>query len=210
MKKIILLGILIFLVSGCTSIKSRNLNELVIDMVSSNVKTTNVSRNGYRFYLPKGINIRESKGFNEILDDVFYEYYLYVDVVEYHNQTEFSYKTNSNAYYSRSLENNGKKGYIEINNYKNNQYLIEIMYNYAKIEVVVYQEDINHAVAYAMAVLTSITYNDNVIENYLSSSILNSNEEEFDIFEVIGRDQYLQVTDEEEKTQEKNDTDYIN
>lgn len=210
MKKIILLGILIFLVSGCTSIKSRNLNELVIDMVSSNVKTTNVNRNGYRFYLPKGINIRESKGFNEILDDVFYEYYLYVDVVEYHNQTEFSYKTNNNAYYSRSLENNGKKGYIEINNYKNNQYLIEIMYNYAKIEVVVYQEDINHAVAYAMAVLTSITYNDNVIENYLSSSILNSNEEEVDIFEVIGRDQYLQVTDEEEKTQEKNDTDYIN
>ncbi len=210
MKKIILLGILIFLVSGCTSIKSRNLNELVIDMVSSNVKTTNVSRNGYRFYLPKGINIRESKGFNEILDDVFYEYYLYVDVVEYHNQTEFSYKTNNNAYYSRSLENNGKKGYIEINNYKNNQYLIEIMYNYAKIEVVVYQEDINHAVAYAMAVLTSITYNDNVIENYLSSSILNSNEEEVDIFEVVGRDLYLQVTDEEEKTQEKNDTDYIN
>lgn len=184
MKKIILLGILIFLVSGCTSIKSRNLNELVIDMVSSNVKTTNVNRNGYRFYLPKGINIRESKGFNEILDDVFYEYYLYVDVVEYHNQTEFSYKTNNNAYYSRSLENNGKKGYIEINNYKNNQYLIEIMYNYAKIEVIVEKRDIKKSVANAISILSSIEYNKSILSNLMGENVLQFKEQELNIFET--------------------------
>lgn len=186
MKKIILLSILIFLVSGCTSIESRNLDELVADMVSSNVKTTNVSRNGYRFYLPKGITIKESKGFNEILEDIFYEYYLYVDVVEYHSQTDFSYKTNSNAYYSRGLENNGKKGYVEINNYKNDQYLIEIMYNYAKIEVIVDEDKCNEALLSAINILKSIKYNDDIIANLLGDDVLKFYEEEFDIFSTKG------------------------
>jgi hypothetical protein len=210
MKKIFLLSILVLLLTGCTSIEKDSLENIINDTVSSKVTTTNVNRNGYRYYLPRGLSIKNSSSFNETLTDQKYIYYLYVDVVSYLNKVDFSYNTNNEAKYSKTIEENNKLGYIEINNYKNDQYLIEIMYNYAKIEVVAYEKDINKCVTYAMVVLSSVTYNDYVIENYLSSSVLDSTEEEFDIFEIVGRDNYLQFTDEETSTDEAIDPDYIN
>jgi len=196
--------------TGCTSIKKSDLNDIIHQAISTAVNTTNVNRNGYRYYLPKGLSLKNSKSFNEVLEDELYHYYLYVDIVSYHHKTNFQYSINQKAYYSKNMEINGKKGYIEINNYKNNQYLIEIMYNYAKIEVVVYESDIHHAVAYAMVVLNSVTYNDNVIEKYLSNSTLDGSEEGFDIFEIVGSDNYLQITEDTSSGEVKKDPDYIN
>ena len=99
---------------------------------------------------------------------------------------------------------------MEINNYKNNQYLIEIMYNYAKIEVVVYEKDIKNVLANAMTIISSISYNDNIIINYLASSSFEGNEEVFNIFEIVGRKDFLQVTDEETQEEEIRDPDFIN
>ena len=76
-------------------------------------------------------------------------------------------------------------GYIEINEIKDNQYLIEIMYNYAKIEVMVEKEFIKEAVANILSVLTSIDYNDTVIKNKLDSHVLSSYEETVDIFKTV-------------------------
>ena len=45
------------------------------------------------------------------------------------------------------------------------------------------ERDINKCVAYAISILTSIAYNDNVIENYLGDDIFLSSEEAYDIFE---------------------------
>lgn len=210
MKKIILLCISLLFLTGCTSIEKKSLDNLTSEIVNSKVTTTNVNRNGYRYYLPKGLCLKKSSSFNEIFTDQKYYYYLYVDVVRFHNQVSFNYKTNTDAYYSKALEIGNKQGYIEINNYKNNQYLIEIMYNYAKIEVVVYEEDIKSSVAYAMVVLSSVTYNDYVIEKYLTSSVIDSIEEEFDIFEIVGSDHYLEFAEEEASSTEVKDPDYIN
>ena len=210
MKRIFLLCMLVMLVTGCTSIKSSEISSIVNETLSSVINITNTNRNGYSYYLPRGISVKSTKSFNERLEDDLYQYYLYVDVVSYNNKTSFKYIKNNKAYFSSNLENNGKYGYIEINNYTNNQYLIEIMYNYAKIEVVVYEKDIKNVLANAMTIISSISYNDNIIINYLASSSFEGNEEVFNIFEIVGRKDFLQVTDEETQEEEIRDPDFIN
>lgn len=210
MKKIFLLAILVILLTGCTSIKKETIENITYNTTHSKVSTTNVNRNGYRYYLPHGISVIDSTNYNEILTDQKYKYYLYVDIVSYNKKIDFNYNLNKQAKYSEKLENNGKFGFIEINNYKNDQYLIEIMYNYAKIEVVAYEKDLNECVTYAMVVLTSVTYNEDVIEKYLASSTLDTVEESFDIFEIIGSDNYLEFKDDIGTGESTNDPDYIN
>ena len=210
MKKLFLLGFVLIFLSGCTSIENSSIGGILSDSINSRVDTTNVNRNGYRYYLPKGLFIKSSKEFNEIISDQKYLYYLYVDIVSYDSEVGFSYMVNQDAYYSANLVNQNKNGFIEINNYDNDQYLIEIMYNYAKIEVVAYERDIKKVVAYAMSILTSITYNNSVIENYLGDDIFESSEEKYDIFEIVGSDNYLQFTEDIEETDEIRDPDYVN
>ena len=73
-----------------------------------------------------------------------------------------------------------------------------------------YEKDIKKVVAYAMSILTSITYNNSVIENYLGEDIFESSEEKYDIFEIVGSDNYLQFTEDIEVTDEIRDPDYVN
>ena len=210
MKKLFLLVAILFVLTGCTCVQSSSIEEILNQSMNSLVDVVNVNRKGYSYYLTRRLNIKPSNDYNEIISDEKYLYYLYVDIVSYNSKIAFNYNANKEAYYSASLANNGQKGYIEINNYENDQYLIEIMYNYAKIEVIVYERDINKCVAYAISILTSIAYNDNVIENYLGDDIFLSSEEAYDIFEIVGSDNYLQFTDEVTETEEVNDPDYIN
>ena len=213
MKRIFLLCILVMLVTGCTSIKSSEISSIVNKTLSSVLNITNTNRNGYSYYLPRGISVKSTKSFNERLEDDLYQYYLYVDVVSYNNKTGFKYTKNNAAYFSSNLENNGKYGYIEINNYTNNQYLIEIMYNYAKIEVIVAEKDIKGSLAYAMAILDSVTYNDTVLGSLMGDNVLNSNELEYNIFETAkSESNYLEIVeqyDQYKKEDEVPDTDFI-
>ena len=209
MKKVFLLGVLLLALTGCSSIQNSNIDTILSNSVNSKVTTTNINRLGYSYYLPKGLVIKSSKDFNEIISDQRYLYYLYVDIVSYDSEITFNYKINNNAYYSANLNNNSKKGYIEVNNYENDKYLIEIMYNYAKIEVIAYEKDIKNVVAYAMSILSSITYNDNIIENYLGDDVFLSTEEAYDIFEIVGSDNYLEFTEDVEENDEAIDPDYI-
>ena len=210
MKKVFLLVAIIILFSGCSNINENSIDGIISDALNSPIDTTNVSRMGYEYYLPRGLIVWSSTDFNEILTDQKYLYYLYVDVVSYDSNVTFEYTKNTNSYYSSNLNYKNQLGYIEINLYENNQYLIEIMYNYAKIEVVAYESDINNVVAYAISILSSITYNNNVIENYLVDDVFLSSEEAYDIFEIVGSDNYLEFTEETEETDEIIDPDYIN
>ena len=210
MKKVFLLCIFIIFLTGCTSIKNSDLDVLVNEVVASNVNILNVNKSVYRYYLPKGFSLVSSDNYNEVITNHKYNIYLYVDIVSYNNRTNFNYNINKKAYYSRNLGNKDKKGYIEINNYEKDKYLIEIMYNYAKIEVMVFQEDIKEIVTYVMSIISSITYNDNVIKNTLSSSRLDEFEESFNIFEIVGSDNYLQFSEEVVTDDRVKDPDYVN
>lgn len=189
MKKYILV-ITLLLLCGCTNINNANVQDITKEVLGSKINSYNEYRTGYKYYLPQGLNVNSSKKYNEILNDDKYKYYLYVDLVSYLKKTELSYKVNENAYLSMTLDD---KGYLEINE-KNDKYLIEIMYNYAKIEVIVEKEDINKCVTNALIVLSTITYTDDIVKNLLSIDEVTSSEEKFSVFDEDASDSnFLEV-----------------
>ena len=209
MKKIIIIIGLLLALTGCTNIKDLSYEQIAQNFGVESPRV-NEFRTGYKYYLPRGMQVQDSTIFNEVLDDGRYNYYLYVDAVSYINKVEYDYEEKSGTEFSARITNGDKFGYIEVNLRENDKYLVEIMYNYAKIEVIAYESDIKKCVAYAISILTSVAYNDNVIENYLGDDIFLSSEEAYDIFEIVGSDNYLQFTDEVEQTEEVRDPDYIN
>lgn len=189
MKKCILV-ITLLLLCGCTNINNASVQDITKEVLGSKINSYNEYRTGYKYYLPQGLNVNLSKKYNEILNDDKYKYYLYVDLVSYLKKTELSYKVNENAYLSMTLDD---KGYLEINE-KNDKYLIEIMYNYAKIEVIVEKEDINKCVTNALIVLSTITYTDDIVKNLLSIDEVTSSEEKFSVFDEDASDSnFLEV-----------------
>lgn len=210
MKKCLLLLTLIFL-CGCTNIQEARPQDLVKEIVSSKNYSYNEYRTGYKYYLPLSMSSLSSKKYNEILTDGNYKYYLYVDLVSYLKKSEFSYTVNENAYLSETINYNDLNGYLEVNE-RNDKYLIEIMYNYAKIEVIVDKGDINKAIVNSMIVLTTIDYTDDVIKNLLSIDDMTSSEENFNLFDESNDNNLLEVIkpgDYEEK-EEVPDPDIIN
>ena len=197
MKKIMLLGLLVCLVSGCSSVQKESIDKILNDGMVSHVSITNVYRTGYKYYLPKGMKNISSQDYNEIIYSEKYPFYLYVDAVSYYNKVRMDYQKKSDYYYSAPLKFNEHFGYVQVKSLENNQYFVEIMYNYAKIEVIVTEEDIKESLAYAIAILESITYNDTVLGSLMGDNVLNSNELEFNIFETAkSESNYLELVDQ--------------
>lgn len=211
MKKVIVIILFMFLLTGCT-----NVSKLSYDQILGNISTRsnrdNTYRTGYRYYLPRNMRVRSSTLYNEVITDSKYKYYLYVDLVSYSKGVVKDYKVNNNAVYSKSINYDGKFGYAEINLLKNDKYLVEIMYNYAKIEVIVDEDGLNEAMLSIIYILKSIEYNNSVIENLMGDDVLNFNEEEFNIFNTKGSENnYITVDDDYEEEEEKiHDPDLIN
>ena len=213
MKKLFLCAVMILLVCGCSNINKMSIEKITSNSVNGKSLYGNVVRIGYKYYKPALMSVVSSTKNNEVLRSSDYYYYLYVDTVSYINKTNTAYEENDISYYSKKIEHKKKQGYIEINEIKDNQYLIEIMYNYAKIEVMVDKKNIKEAVAYSMSILTSIKYNDTVIKNKLDTHVLSSYEETVDIFKTATnkKSNYLKYV--EDKTYDKDvipDMDLVN
>ena len=205
MKKCILV-ITLLLLCGCTNINNASVQDITKEVLGSKINSYNEYRTGYKYYLPQGLNVNSSKKYNEILNDDKYKYYLYVDLVSYLKKTELSYKVNENAYLSMTLDD---KGYLEINE-KNDKYLIEIMYNYAKIEVIVDKSDLEVAFANSMIILSSVKYNNDILTNLVGENVLTSKEIEFNIFETKKTESnFLEVEANNDYKEETNDPDLI-
>ena len=211
MKKIIILLGIIFFIGGCSNIKDLSYEDTLKTLNSYNHKA-NVYRTGYKYYLPRNLSIEDSTDFNEVLSDGKENYYLYVDALSYIKKIEHPYTTSNKSYFSRVLNYQDKYGYVEINLTKNDKYLVEIMYNYAKIEVIVGKDKINEALLTSISILKSVDYNDEIVENLFGSNVLNFTEEEFNIFNTTSSDStYLQTDGNyEETTEEVPDTDLLN
>lgn len=197
MKKIALLCMLLLCLTGCSSIKEESLEEIVHSGMNSNVSITNVYRTGYKYYLPNGMKTINSKDYNEIIYNDKYPFYLYVDVVSYFNKVIATYEENKSYYASMALKQEDQFGYLQVKSLSNDKYFVEIMYNYAKIEVIVTEKDIKESVAYAMAILESVTYNDTVLGSLMGDNVLNSNELEYNIFETAkSESNYLEIVEQ--------------
>lgn len=208
-KKIISIFIIILLTTGCTTIESNSYDEILTNTTNNLVNTTNINRVGYKYYLPKGMRLLSYEGSNEIISHDENIYYLYVDYVSYYNKIPSSYTESKTAVYSKNILKDKKFGYIEIKNTENDKYFIEIMYNYAKIEVIVNSDDIASAITNSLIILTSVNYNDDIIDNLLEEDVLNYSEETFNIFETNSNDSnFLKVVEEYDNYNEDKVPDY--
>ena len=208
MKKLIILIVCFTLLCGCTKINNDNINNIINSVVSSDNDRANQYRNGYKFYLPNNLSIIKIDDKNNIFKENDIKYYMFVDIVSYYHKVENKYQVNEKAYYSSLINYNNKSGYVEVN-VKNDKYLIEIMYNYAKIEVIVNSNDIASAITNSLIILTSVNYNDDIIDNLLEEDVLNYSEETFNIFETNSNDSnFLKVVEEYDNYNEDEVPDY--
>lgn len=185
-KKILVVLICLFVLTGCKieNISNDNIMTNVNLILNKNIKYTNKNAIGYQYYLPTYMSIKNVNEFNQ---EIYYEgktFYLYADVVSYYHKIEKEYKKDNKAYISEKLENKNKIGYLEVNKVNDNYY-IEMMYNYAKVEAYVPKEEIVDSISSISYLLSSIKYNDNIIENMLGESKYDlSGNEIYNIFET--------------------------
>ena len=211
MKKILIIICLLF-ITGCSDIRKQSYDD-IINNIATRANKDNVYRTGYSYYLPRGMQVADSTLYNEAITDARYKYYLYVDIVSYYKKVTKDYSVNDNALVSKKLEYDGKFGYVEVNLLKNDKYLVEIMYNYAKIEVIVDKSNLNEAMLSIINILKSVEYNDSIIANLMGDDVLNFSEEEFNIFNTKGSESnYLTVDKNASKEEDTKipDPDLIN
>ena len=184
---VLLLFAVLLLMTGCTVTTLSNVD------VGSNIKTIltdkaelyNVYFEGYKYYVPKGLQFVNKDQYNaKFTDSVGNKYYLYVDAISYFHKIENTYEENETSHYSRKLNYGKKTGYIQIDKQEDGKYLINFMFNHAKMEAYVSEEDLISVVNNMAYVLRSITFNDKVLESLIGENILSYQEETFNLFDT--------------------------
>jgi hypothetical protein len=198
MKKVAILLCLLFLVTGCTVVRidTSNIDNIVNVVLSKNNTLYNRIGKGYKYYVPRGVSYIDTSELNDKLYSEGIYYYLYIDAVSYFYKTEIEYEEKEDAYYSKKIEGD-KEGYLEINKV-NNQYSIIFVYNYAKIEALVNKKDIETVVLNASYILSTVKFNDNVIELMLNEEYFTNKEETYDKFkkdETNNTDTFIQYVE---------------
>ena len=180
-KRLLLVGILLMLLTGCTPIKnnSSNYNALLTSILSYNNKSVNKAAVGYEYYLPKGLKVIKNKDYNQTFEYSHNYLYLYVDIVSYYYKNNLNLSDNSNDHYYYSKLND--KGYILIDKEEENNYFFKIVYNYAKIEAYSTSENLEQLLSYSMIVLNSINYNDLTIESILNNNNVSSRSMNYEV-----------------------------
>lgn len=183
MKKILMILSLAFLVSGCSMvmIEEQSFDEILHSVIQENFQLENVSLEGYSYYLPKGVLLKRSSSLNSELYYNHRKMYLYVDVYSYYHKVDFTYEVNPDSYYSQAIDLYGKKGYLEITQISTN-YFVEFMYNYAKIEAYVDEDDLKKTVTQMAYILNSVDFKDTILDTLIGENELDYNEENFNIF----------------------------
>ena len=97
---------------------------------------------------------------------------------------------------SKKINDKDKIGYVDITS-DGDYYFIVIMYNYTKIEAYVKKEDFTKSVMNVCSILSSIKYNDKIIEDRVGNDKMTTQEERFNIFDSnIENDKFLKYESE--------------
>lgn len=181
MKKITILFMLLLL-TGCTVVRidTSSIDNIVNVVLSKENNLFNRVGKGYKYYIPRGVSYIDTIELNDELYSNGIYYYLYVDAVGYYYKSKVNYKENSNLYYSKVIKGD-KDGYLEIKE-DNGNYYISFVYNYAKIEAKVKKEQIEEVILNSSYILSTIKFNDNIIELMLDSDYFTNKEEQYDTF----------------------------
>ena len=207
-KLVVLLSIVTIIATGCsvTKLDDKDVSKNINLLMSEKIKTYNVYYDGYKYYLPKGVNFIDKEDYNAIVQDKNgNRYYLYVDAISYYNKIENTYKVKKNAYYSQKLDYNKKDGYIQIDK-DNGKYFIQFVYNYAKMEAYVSKKDLVDTVTNMCCILRSIKFNDKVLESIVGENALDYKEEDYTLFKAdSSKESFLDVVEREETDRYKKD-----
>lgn len=183
-KLIVLLSILTLSLTGCASLNTNSIDKVIETVMKKNSKLKNVNFEGYSYYVPRGLKFLNKNEYNAYLSDQYNNnYYLYVDVISRYHKVEQKYKVDKKAYYSKEIKTKDKFGYLEINEVKD-YYFIEAMLNYTKIEAYVSKDNLTDALTDISSILSSVKYNDKVLDTIVGENILNYKEENYNIFET--------------------------
>ena len=183
MKKILIL-LSIFILCGCTNKESfddtKIINELKV--IDQNVALANSASRGFKYYKPRDFALLESSDFNHILVHKSNKFYLNVDVNAYYDKMPIKYVENDKEFYSKKIDlDSGIPLFIEIKEINNSYFLIKMMYNYSSIEVSTRETEIYDSIVSSMIILSSIKYNDSVIESIISEGNIDSRETAYEI-----------------------------
>ncbi len=202
MKKILVLATLLILLTGCSisKVDSRSFDSIINTILYKDVDLSNTSYEGYKLYKPRGTMVNEKKEYNLEIRDKKNSYYLYVDIVSYYYKTKATHEIDSNIFYSKNLNYKNNFGYIDITKLDNKKYFLEVMYNYAKIEMIVDEDNLYDAFTNVCYMLSSIKFNDSAIKYKLSHRELETTTEEFNIFKSKkSEDNFLKYVEEFDK-----------
>lgn len=199
MKKLLITLLLsLCFVSACSIIKvsDNSVDDMFNTILYVDNNLSNTYMEGYELYLPQGVKIVDKAEYNLRIKDNKNYYYLYIDTIAYHYKVDNAFTPNYNHFYSKKILHNGKIGYVDIVN-KGDYYFVVLMYNYAKIESFVKKSDFNSVMMNMCRVLSSIKYNDSVINRYVGNDKMVTQEERFDIFDSnIENDKFLKYESE--------------
>ncbi len=178
-KKGIILCLLLIFVTGCTAVRidTKSIDNIVDVVLSKNNTLYNRVGIGYKYYVPRGVTYIDSAETNDRLYSNGIYYYLYLDEIAYYYKNTIDFTEDSSKYYSRKLD----KGYLEITE-KSGLYLVEFVYNYAKIEALVPKEEIEVTVLNSSYILSTIKYNNKIIKLSLDGGFLKTKEEKYEEF----------------------------
>ena len=186
MKKLVSL-LLIFIaltLTGCTAVRidTSDIDNIVDVVLSKDNSLYNHIGKGYKYYIPRGVTYIDTIEFNDRLYSDGKYYYLYIDAIGYYYQKDFVHEKNKDSIYYKKLDINNKHGYIDIVKQKD-KYLVEFMYNYARIETLVKKEEINKVILNSSYILSTVKFNNNVIKIMLDEDYFKYKEEKFELFE---------------------------
>lgn len=219
MKKLFVVLSLALLVTGCSfvNVEKQSYEEIINSVFYGHQDLDNVSLEGYSYYLPKGVSLKSSNGNNSVLYYNHKKMYLYVDTVSYYNKIENRYEKTDDNYQSIEINVGDKKGYLDITQIED-EYFIEFMYNYSKIEGFSKLENLKKTVTKMAYILDSIEFNDSVLNTLIGDNVLDYGEETFDIFKSKRDDEdtflkyeemYQYNTGEEKKDEDIIDVDDV-
>lgn len=183
-KRILIVIISFILFTGCTieNISNDDIVKNVDIILNKKIKFSNKDAIGYQYYLPSYMNVKNVNDFNEEIISNGISYYLYADVVSYYYKVDINYKIDKDAYISKKLNYNDKQGYLEVNKDGNNYY-VEMMFNYAKIEASVPKYNLVDSISNMSYILSSVKYNNKIVETLIGNKRYDlSDNETYNIF----------------------------
>ena len=200
-KKNLFLILLITILTGCTSLQGKSIDQLLPILLDRKNNLYNTVFDGYKYYIPAGVKFTDKEEYNAILlDENNQTYYLYIDVISFYNEEALEYTVNEDAYYSKQFFYQDKDGYLEITKVgSKDDYFIEYMYNYGKIEAYVKEKNIEDVLIQASSILSSLQFNRTVLETIIGNRVLDYEEETYDVMKPKGEVVTESYLDYEEK-----------